>query len=269
MKKQAINLTFLIFFPLLIILGVWQIHRGNEKKRIQVEFLKRQSANPIQLNQTVPVSVGKNYFPVLATGHFDNQHNFLLDNKIYQHHIGYEVLTPFILKNSMTIPKGFQVVVRRTRASERSVYGIHEHASPDVQQHHNLKGEGYIILINRGWIPQGRNRKILPLIKAVNGNMTINGLLVWPTKTFSFKSVAEKKWPQRIQTLDPDFLNKKHYQPFIIVVNKQQPYGFIPLWQAVTWHASRHYAYAFQWFALAVTLFIAVSILRKTKDVRK
>lgn len=44
----------------------------------------------------------------------------------------------------MTIPKEFQAVVRRTRTNERNVYGIHEHVSTDVQQHHSLKGEAYI-----------------------------------------------------------------------------------------------------------------------------
>jgi surfeit locus 1 family protein len=211
--------TFFTLFILLINLGIWQIHRGDEKKRIQMEFSQRQNASPIDLNYIVPVSISKNYFSVLAEGYFDNKHNFLLDNKIYQHQIGYEVLTPFILKNS-----------------------------------------AHVILVNRGWISQGQNRKTLPFIKAAKGNVTIEGLIVWPTKTFSFKAVAENNWPQRIQTLDPKFLSQKHLQPFIIVVNTLQPYGFIPLWKAVTLQASRHYAYAVQWFSLSVTLLIAFFI---------
>ncbi len=43
-----------------------------------------------------------------------------------------------------SIPKGFQDVVRRTRTNARSVLDVHEHVSTDVQQHHILKGEGYI-----------------------------------------------------------------------------------------------------------------------------
>ncbi len=209
-------LIFLCLFPLLISLGVWQIHRGDEKKRIQIEFDQRHGANPILLNHDDAIYGNQNYFPVLAEGRFDNKHNFLLDNKVHQHQIGYEVLTPFILKNS-----------------------------------------AYVILVNRGWIPQGKNRKILPLIKPIKGNTIITGLIVWPTKAFSFKTVAEKKWPQRIQTLDPQFLSQKHLQPFIVVVSTRQYYSFIPLWQAVTLHASRHYAYAFQWFCLSITLLIA------------
>jgi 2-oxoisovalerate dehydrogenase E2 component (dihydrolipoyl transacylase) len=46
-------------------------------------------------------------------------------------------------KETASIPKEFQTVVRRTRTNERNVSGIHEHVSTDVQQHHSLKGEGY------------------------------------------------------------------------------------------------------------------------------
>jgi len=62
-----------------------------------------------------------------------------------QKHVSPEVQPHHNLKGE-DIPEGFQAVVRRTRASERSVCGIHEHASTEVQQHHSLKGEGYIPL---------------------------------------------------------------------------------------------------------------------------
>jgi 2-oxoisovalerate dehydrogenase E2 component (dihydrolipoyl transacylase) len=47
-------------------------------------------------------------------------------------------------KETESIPKEFQAVVRRTSTNERNVCGIYEHVSTDVQQHHSLKGEGYI-----------------------------------------------------------------------------------------------------------------------------
>ncbi|MES2998269.1 MAG: 3-hydroxyacyl-CoA dehydrogenase NAD-binding domain-containing protein [Pseudomonadota bacterium] len=47
------------------------------------------------------------------------------------------------VKGEGCIPEEFHAVVRRTRTSERSVYGIHEHVSSDVQHQHNVKGEGY------------------------------------------------------------------------------------------------------------------------------
>ncbi|MES2142739.1 MAG: SURF1 family protein [Pseudomonadota bacterium] len=209
-------LVFFILFPLLISLGLWQIHRGKEKQLIQLQILKQRQATPIYLNQLATVAKEKIYTTVLAEGHFDNTHTFLLDNKVYQQQIGYEVLTPFIPKNS--------------------------HAA---------------ILVNRGWIPQGQSRENLPLIKPIERNLTIEGLLIWPQKTFSFKTIVEKKWPQRIQTLTAKFLNQQQFKPFLIVLDKQHPYGFTPLWRPIILPASRHYAYACQWFALSLTLLIA------------
>jgi surfeit locus 1 family protein len=220
------SLAFISLFPLLISLGIWQIHRGEEKHRLQMQFSEQQHANPIVLNQFDTIKANQMYSPVVAEGHFDNKHSFLLENKSYQHHIGYEVFSPFILKNT-----------------------------------------AQVILVNRGWIPQGKNRKTLPREihedysknrKSIAENITIKGALLWPQKTFSFKSSIEKKWPQRIQALTPEFLSRNNFKPFIIAIDNKQPYSFTPLWQpVVTLQASRHYAYALQWFALSITLFIA------------
>lgn len=218
------NFAFISLFSLLISLGVWQLHRGDEKHKLQRQYSEQQRAKPIALNPLNIMNANQIYSPILAEGYFDNPHTFLLDNKIYQHQMGYEVLTPFILKNSANK-----------------------------------------ILVNRGWIPQGRDRETLPFIKPITENIAIKGLLLWPQKTFSFKTHPEKKWPQRLQTLTPEFLHKNHFQPFIVVLNKQGPYSFIPLWRPVIVPASRHYAYAFQWFALSLTLLIAFIISQFTR----
>ncbi|MDQ8038885.1 MAG: SURF1 family protein [Rickettsiella sp.] len=213
------SLAFLSLFFILINLGIWQIHRGIEKKRIEMLFSKENQLAPIYLNQLNTVTNEKIYSSILAEGQFDNAHSFLLDNKIYQHQIGYEVLTPFILKKN--------------------------HAT---------------ILVNRGWIPQGYTRNTLPFIKAIVGNVLIQGLLFWPKKTFSFKITPEKNWPQRIQILTPQFLNQQGLKPFIIVIDKKSIYSFIPIWKPSYLQARRHFAYACQWFALSLTLIIAFCI---------
>lgn len=210
------TLLVLGLLPLLVSLGFWQIHRGSEKNQIQQLFNLRSRSIAIDLNHTHAIDLTKNYASAKMQGHFDNQQIYLLDNRIYQHKIGYEVLTPFILKNS---PK--------------------------------------VILVNRGWIPQGLNRKKIPPIPLVKGKISIQGLIVFPGKNFSFKQAAEKNWPQRIQTVNPHFLHQHHLSPFLFVINTKQNYSFIPLWKPVSFLASRHYAYAFQWFGLSLTLFIA------------
>lgn len=209
-------LLVLALLPVLISLGFWQIHRGSEKNQIQQLFNLRSRSIAIDLNHTHAIDYTKNYASAQMQGHFDNQRIYLLDNRIYQHKIGYEVLSPFRLKNSRKA-----------------------------------------ILVNRGWIPQGLNRKEIPPIPAIKGEISIHGLIVFPAKNFSFKQAAEKNWPQRIQVVNPHFLHQHHFRPFLFVINTQQSYSFTPLWKPVSCLASRHYGYAFQWFGLSLTLFIA------------
>lgn len=210
------SVMVLFLFLILVYLGFWQIYRGDTKNKIQKIFNQRSRSVPIHLNQDMPIDLEKNYFPGVMQGHFDNQHTFLLENRIYLHKIGYEILTPFILN-------------------------------------HTYK----TILVNRGWIPQGIDRKQIPKLPSLERELILHGLIVFPNKTFSFKSIDEKRWPKRILSINSEFLKKNNFQNFMLVINSKQTYSFIPLWQPITLQANRHYAYAFQWFGLSLTLLIA------------
>lgn len=210
------TLVVIFLLPLLIYLGFWQIHRGIFKNKLQKIFCQRSLSAPINLNQGKQIKLNKNFLPGIVQGHFDNQHTFLLENRIYLHKIGYEILTPFI-----------------------------------------LKGTNETLLVNRGWVPQITDRKKIPDIPLLKEELTIQGLIFFPNKTFSFKQKDINDWPKRIQTINPDLLKRYNFQPFIFIINTQQSYSFTPLWQPISLPANRHYAYAVQWFGLSLTLFIA------------
>lgn len=210
------SLLVIFLFPLLFYLGIWQIHRGDLKKHIQTVFSQRSLSTPINLNKINDLESEKNYFPADVQGYFDNQHSFLLENQIYLHRVGYEILTPI-----------------------------------------KLNGGKKIILVNRGWVSQGKDRKQLPRIPKFDNLINLHGLILFPSKSFSFKSVDETAWPKRIQTINPEFLKKNNFQPYIIVIKHKSAYSLIPNWQPIVLPASRHYAYAFQWFGLSLTLIIA------------
>ena len=210
------SLMVIFLFPLLFYLGIWQIHRGDQKKHIQTIFSQRSLSTPINLNKKDGLKFEKNYFSAVMQGYFDNEHTFLLENQIYLHRVGYEIFTPFVLSTG-----------------------------------------GKPILVNRGWIPQGRDRNQLPKIPRFDSLITLDGLIVFPSKTFSFTSMNETTWPKRIQTINPVFLKKNNFQPFILVIKHKSTYSFTPHWQPIVLPANRHYAYAFQWFGLSLTLIIA------------
>jgi len=198
-------------------LGVWQIQRGLQKKQIQRHFMQNQQPPAKRLNTLQPITQAQNYKNVLLEGYFDNAHSFLLDNKVYDHRIGYEVLTPFYVKNKR---------------------------SP--------------ILVNRGWMPQGPSRKHKPFIPPVLGDRSIQGVLFWPEETFHFPEIIEQSWPKRIQALTPSFLEKNHFTPFVLIMEKPLGTLFKANWQPFHFPATRHYAYALQWFLFSCILLISL-----------
>lgn len=213
-------LLLLLILPLLFRLGIWQLDRAAEKKYLQNIYNARIQAAPIQLADANNSTKDLQYYSALVTGVFDNAHQFLLDNKVYQHQVGYEVLTPFIL-----------------RTGDKA------------------------ILVNRGWIPQGKSRNQLPEIKPILGEVTLQGLINMPPKK-SFQlgnqmSINEIAWPRQLQQIDfAQISASTHYAffPFVLLLKADQLYGFKRDWSPMNFKVSVHYGYAFQWFALATTL---------------
>jgi len=84
----------LVILPLLVGLGFWQLDRAAQKRSLEERLAHQQAEPPMALTPanmtTLPV-----YRRVIAEGHFDNEHTWLLDNKQRQGRVGYEVVTPF------------------------------------------------------------------------------------------------------------------------------------------------------------------------------
>jgi surfeit locus 1 family protein len=169
--------------------------------------------------------------PIKTKGHYDNNHVFLLDNKFYKHQIGYEVLTPFIINNNK------------------------------------------LILVNRGWIARDANKYPLPPVipeaisEATIGEQIISGILYKPPeKPFLLKKtlLLNNNWPLVIQAIEIKNLQeklKKNIYPVIIWLDKNNKNCFSCDWHPVVMPPEQHRAYAIQWFALALTLFIICIIL--------
>ena len=98
--EKAPTLVYLCLLPLLIALGIWQLGRSEEKR----VFLEQQgqelaSSEIIQLSKASEDNVDRlRYKKVQATGHYDQAHQFLIDNQISAGKAGYFVLTPFVLQ---------------------------------------------------------------------------------------------------------------------------------------------------------------------------
>lgn len=132
-----------------------------------------------------------------------------------------------------------------------------------------------VILINRGWIPIGHTRAILPTIHPIMGDVTIEGYLDFAYRNPFIKQALEThsiEWPLRMQGLDLNLLQQligKNVYTMLVILHKDSPYAFIPPQKPGTWMTpSKHRGYAVQWFSLAATLLaytIFCLIRRKSK----
>lgn len=220
--EKAPTLAYLCLLPLLIALGTWQLGRSEEKR----SFLKQQeqglaSSEIIQLSTTIDANVDAlRYKKVQAAGHYDQAHQFLIDNQISEGKAGYFVLTPFVLQGeaqAVLVNRGW-VPLNQNRS-----------VLPDVQ----IKNDQTVI--------SGRiNRFPSVGIKLAGAE------------------IPSDSWPSVLQVVDTHVLEKKlaySLFPFQIELDKELPEGFKREWQTTTiMLPEQHTAYAIQWFALAFAL---------------
>jgi len=139
-----------------------------------------------------------------------------------------------------------------------------------------LEGRDEVLWVNRGWAPRNNeNRETLPLVNTPNKVINIEGIVfAHPGKVYELgngKISAYEGKPRIEQNFDLMAEGKLHgwsQLPFILrEVEAGGDDGLLRQWAPLTSGVDRHYAYAFQWFALAFTgfLFWLLSGLRQYK----
>jgi surfeit locus 1 family protein len=220
-------------FAMLVALGRWQLHRAAEKRTLFDSFAAAGvAAQPIDLRSAkVP-----RYSYVAAVGSYDATRQVLIDNMVEGERAGYFVITPFALQ------------------------------------------AGGWVLVNRGWVPLGSTRADRPAIP-VGGNVrTVRGradnlpspgirmgvpaplappypvVAAYPTRAEVAQLLKESNW---LSATD------------VILLDADQPDGYVRNWAPPGFPPMRHIGYAVQWFGLALALGViyVVTNFRRTKHV--
>lgn len=224
-KNWWLFILAILFIGIFTALGVWQLSRANQKKNLLATFAKRSQAQELTLD-ALQTADDLRFYRVRLKGQFDAAHTFLLDNKIQQGQVGYELYTPFKvfgLKLPILVDRGFIPLGKsrdrlpriHTRSSVRDITGI-------------LK---------------------LPPAYLRIGPMTESPIL---------------RWPLRIEYLNLSeigMLLNLHFFPYVVVIAANDPEAYASEWQITTLPPERHLGYAVQWFALALTLLILSIVL--------
>ena len=227
MIKTIKYLTFLSLITLCVILGLWQVDRGNEKKDIYNSYINKLSNGPIDLNilsnepgQFTNVIIQNSSFRYLS------KKQFLLDNKVNNHQAGYEVLTPIkVDKKILLVNRGWVTNHNRQRLPNINI----------IDSKSNL--EGYIYYYADAYE------------------------LEKDTYQLDFPMVIQNiKLDDISKILDSDVL------PYVLILSKKQDNAYAIQSRYQENPELKHYMYAGQWFLFALIGFIFMIILmRKVK----
>ena len=226
-----ISVFTLVFFPILLLLGFWQLEREQEKLELQALYESRQGAETVSLS-SVNVEDDLQYVPVKFSGSFDNEHSFLLDNKIFGGKVGFEVLTPFITS------EGELVMVNRgwiAQNAYREILPTVELVAGEVE----LQGSVYVPL----------------------GEQFMLGL-----------DAGSDSWPRIIQSLNinsmASALNSSIKPfPYSVRLGSFQPGVYLRNWPVVSTTPEKHRGYAIQWFTMATVLLFLYFFVSTKNDV--
>jgi cytochrome oxidase assembly protein ShyY1 len=211
--------------PLMVSLGVWQVHRAQEKAHLAAEFEERQQQAPAALSALWDkTDEALAYLPVRVMGSFLPDKYFLLDNQVQDGQVGYQVL------------------------------GILE-----------LPDAAGSVLVNRGWIAGDAARRTLPPVPVVTGPVDITGhVYVAPGAPFLLADQQlDTAWPKRIQAVEMSKLGPRvtalqvgKVFPFPVRIDAGQQGALKVDWQVVNMSPQMHQGYALQWFAMAAVLLV-------------
>lgn len=208
--------------PLLLGLGTWQLDRGFEKAERQARWSDTREPAEWPVDQPLQGQ------PVVLSGHYDPDTQWLLDNRTRDGRPGYEVLELFhtesgpVLVNRGWVPAGED----RDRLPDVAV--------PDGRQR----------LQARVW--EWPTPLVLGEVEAVN----------------------PEGWPRRVASLersDARDVIAGIADPPVRLADEDQPGALRTGWTPDRMGAATHYGYAVQWFGLAIvllTLTIATSFRR-------
>jgi surfeit locus 1 family protein len=213
-----------VLCALFIRLGFWQWDRGNARQDQWSRF-SQGAGKAISLG-----SLGTDQVPrfqrVTVAGRIDPEHQFLLDNRSHNGNPGYEVLTPL--------------------------------DRPD----------GRIALVDRGWVPFTGSRRELPKVAPQSsGPVKVTGRTDdLPTAGLPMGRAAPQVdggWPKVTSYPTMNELSAalgRPLEPRIVLLDPQEPDGYVRDWRPPGMQPVRHWSYAIQWwcFAAVTVIFWAV-----------
>ncbi|TDJ37776.1 MAG: SURF1 family protein [Gammaproteobacteria bacterium] len=221
----ALALCTTVFFAAL---GMWQLDRAEQKRVLFAEFEGRGRAPEVDLNQRGAADgAALSGYRALATGRYRGA-TILLDNQVHRGRVGYLVYTAFELRNRKES-----------------------------------------VLVNRGWVSAGADRRRAPDLATPTVDQRLEGRLSRPPQgglRLEGRKLIEvlADGILRVQTIDFAVLSATldvELLPVTVLLDAEAPHGYVRAWTPPGTDETRHLGYAFQWFALAVTVVVVTVVV--------
>jgi surfeit locus 1 family protein len=227
------TLLTIVLIVMLVSLGRWQLQRAAEKRVLFDSF-----AAGSDTTRTIDLKTPKipRYQHVDADGQYDDTRQILIDNMVNAERAGYFVITPFA-----------------------------------------LQGGGWV-LVNRGWVPLRGSRAERPAIPVASDSRHIRGRadnLPSPGIHLGTPAALAPPFPVVANFPTHSEVTRLLDEPSwtaaadVILLDQQEPDGYVRAWSAPGFPPLRHIGYAVQWFGLAAALlviYIVTNFRRSSED---
>jgi len=216
-------------------LGIWQIHRGEQKAAMNQLFAQALQQVPVELSGASLPAAGDHIVPVRAEGEYDGAHQLLIDNQVRNDVPGYDVWTPLQLAG------GARLIVNRGWIAQ----GPDRHAPPSIDV------PAGAVSVHGIWrsLPQAG-------VRLDGGSCNAGAPVAWPQLVL-YPNVTDLRCLLGPQVADGELL-----------LAPDAPGGYVREWTVTApgFPPERHYAYAANWFAFDLTLlaiFLKLNLKRK------
>ena len=214
------TLAMLAGVALTIALGFWQLGRANTKQALQNRIDDFAKGPPLVIGAKPLAADDLLLRKVEVRGRFESRYAVFIDNHVYKHRQGYYVMMPL-----------------------------------------RIDGSAKFIVVNRGWIAAGAERNRAPNVKTPGDKVVVRGTATPFSERFLELSskVAEGNIWQNLVLERYRQATHLDVHPFIVQQTEavtEVDDGLIRDWPPVDLKRNTHLAYAVQWFALAVAIFI-------------
>ena len=233
------SVAFLVIFPFLLSLGLWQMQRAEDKQALVERRAAGEVIAALELGQQTRLGEADRYRTAKVRGRYVAEQQWLLDNRVYRGQAGYHVFTPFVIEGA---------------------------SRPGL-------------LINRGWIAVGASREYLPALPVPDGTVELHGRLDTPASVglvlgeVPLESIADKVVVQSLDIVELARVRRMSLLPMALVIDDGESGGLQYDWSPIPpMGPEKHLGYAVQWFGLAVALliiYVGVNTRRDRNDGNK